>query len=526
MNNYTLFQFRKLRLPLFFVLMAGTLVSCYKDKGNYEYKVLDPVTIDLTGLPTAYSRLPFDSLNIKPVVKYRGETVNADKPQFEELTFSWELYPAQVNAAFVEKHLLGIAPQLKTTIDQRILSWELLFTVTNKNTGVKTYAKFGVSVTTELAEGWMVLYERNGATDVGLIKNNEISKTDTKEQVFMDIYSASNGGPMRGTPGALIYSIANIAAPKLYVQSSEDVASVNLTSFQKIVNFDEGLFWSRPAVKAPQLIKATESRKEYLINNNKLHILDYTTIAPGDRAFYDALGGSYGQLAPWIAAVTAQAFDAVVYDQTRKCFLKVARNGAEVIPFTTVQNVTSAFDVRNTGMEFLMSDLGYNNWENIVAKDNEGKYFLLTANFREGETATIGKGKYDMSNCPEISSINSITAGYFGEVFYYSSSHSLYQFKYTPGTTERLWSAPGGEVITNISLQKYYNTNRGAAVLFDPKNLCKILYVATYNEATKDGKVYQLEVNTTSGALLPMPVKTYSGFGKIKAMAWKANIIR
>jgi len=521
-NNKKLLQ----KIVLLFGIIA-TIFSCSKDKGNYDYTDLDLVTINVDGLPTEYSLLQFDSLKIKPEITYKGQKVNLDKPQFEELAFSWEMYPGRINPAVNERHLIDSTAALNTQIKLRQLIWELVFTVTNKKTGVKAFAKFGVAVTPALAEGWMVLYERNGNTDVGLIKTNDISKTQTKEEVFLDIYAASNNAPIPGLPGSLVFSLANLTGTmRIYIQTSKTAVSVDLGTFRKIISFDDGIFWTKPAVTAPAKVAATDSRKELMINNNKLHVLDYTVIAPGDRAFYDGLGGTYGTLAPWVATSTSAAFDAIVYDQTNKKFLKVALRGAEIVPIATAQSVTAPFNVSNVGMEFLMADLGWNNWEHMVMKDNEGKHFLLTANFKEGETPVIGKGKYDMSNCPEITAINSVTAGFYGEIFYYSANNHLYQFKYTPGTTGLLWTAPTGEVVTNITLQKSYNSNRAAGVLFDPKNLCKFLYVATYNETTKIGSVYQMEVNTSSGAIIAGTEKKFTGFGKIKAMSWKAYIIR
>lgn len=511
-------------LPL--VLLIALTGSCSKDKGNYDYRELDLAAIDVTALPASYSLLQFDSLHIEPKVTFKGELVNMRRPQFDELEFSWEMYPAQVNSATVERHLIANTPALNARITDRQLVWELLYTVTNKNTGVKAFARFGVAVTPSIAEGWMVLYERDGNTDVGIIKNDEISKTATREEVFMDVYSASNNEPLSGKPGSLIFSIANFPSTKLYIQSANDIASVNLSTFERMATFNTGIFWSTPAVKSPALVRASEGRKEFIINNNKLHVLDYSIIAPGDRAFYDGLHGNYGQLAPWMAASTASAFDAILYDQTNKKFVKVPLRGSEVTDLATPQSTSAPFDVRNVGMELLMADLGWNNWEHMVMKDADGRYYLLTANFREGETAFIGKGKYDMSACPEIRDINSVTAGFYGEIFYYGANNHVYQFKYTPGITETLWTAPAGEVVTNISLQKYYNTNRASGVLFDPKNLCKILYIATYNESQKKGTVYQMQVNVSSGALLPGTEKKYSGFGKVKAMAWKPYIIR
>ncbi|MNL13234.1 hypothetical protein D3C87_1341370 [compost metagenome] len=358
---------------------------------------------------------------------------------------------------------------------------------------------------------------------MGLIANNEISKAQLKkEKLFLDIYSASNGAPLPGTPGSLIFSSANPSAKRLYIQSSQEIAMVNLSNFQKVFDYNESLFWTKPATTAPTLIRATEARKEFLMNNNKLHIIDYTLLVQGQRAFGDALTGTYGTLAPWMSTSTlGTPFDAIFYDQTNKKFLKIVARGTEIVPITTAQAPTAAFDVNNVGMELLMGDMGWNNWEYMVMKDNAGKYWMLSANFRGGEIPNIGRGKYDMSVCPEVASINSVTAGYLGEIFYYSANNHLYQFKYVQGVAEKLWDAPNGETITNIALQKYYYTNHAPGIPFDPKNPCKILYIATYNEAKKVGTVYQVEVNQTNGSIVPGTQKEYTGFGKIKAMAWK-----
>lgn len=505
--------------------MCGLFGSCAKDRGNYDYLTLDSVAIDVSGLATSYSMLRFDTLHLQPVVKYKGQVVTGSEKS-GELSFAWEMYPSSVNPTVQEKFTFDSTIALHAVMDKREAVWVVLFTVINNKTGVKTFSKFSVAITPSLAEGWMVLYEKDGNTDVGLIVNNEVTKTNTvKEKVMLDIYSTSNGAPMAGAPGSIGYSLVNLTgAHKIYIQSTGDVVSVTPTTFQRIDDFSS-IFWTMPATKAPQMVKITERRKEFMLNNNKLHVIDYTILGNGRRAFEDALTGKYGTLAPWITTTTGAAFDAVLYDQTNKRFVKVVARGTEVVEFTTAQSATAAFDVKNVGLTFVTSDLGWNYWEHAVMKDDAGKYFLLTADFRTGEIATIGKGKYDMSACPEINDLVSISAGYYGEVFYYASPNSLYQFKYSARSTDKLWSAPANEKITNIALQKYYNSNPALGAFYDPKNICKILYIATYDESTKTGHVYQMQVNQSSGAIVAGTEKKYSGFGKVKAMAWKPFII-
>ena len=83
-----------------------------------------------------------------------------------------------------------------------------------------------------------------------------------------------------------------------------------------------------------------------------------------------------------------------------------------------------------------------------------------------------------------------------------------------------MWEAPDGETVTCVRLQKYQGTGLMVKV---PVNDCEILYIATYNESTGNGTVYQLKVNPSSGAVDKSSQKEFSGFGKIKDMGWKMN---
>lgn len=509
------------------LLAIALATGCYKDKGNYDYSNIDEVSIDTSGLASNYSIQRFDTLTLAPVVTYKGVTVNVDKPQFPELQFVWKMYPAS-SVRLNDERILDSSVVLHKMLDQPEMAWEVLFTVINKQTGVKAYARFAVSIASSLAEGWMVLYEKDGHSDVGLIVNDRIAKASVKEKVLYDLYAASNGQPLKGKPGSIITSTANYPTYlSLFVQTSEDVVSVTPGTFERKGTFADSLFWTIPSIKSPAFITAAEGRKEFLLNNNKLHKIDYQVIAPGRRAFDDGSAGTYGILAPWIASSVHSTLATVVYDQTNQRFLKLTSAGSELVPFTTRQSATAPFDINNVGMQFLLSDVGRNYYQYSVMKQTStGKYYLMAANFRLPDTATaVAKGKYDMSACPEIENINSISTGYLGEIFYYSAgSNKFYQFKYNTGTTETLWTAPASEKITCIKIQRSYGTNPAQDILYAPKNANKLVYIATYDEATGNGKVYEMLADPSSGALNTGSLKVYEGFGKIKAMAWKPFI--
>ena len=118
--------------------------------------------------------------------------------------------------------------------------------------------------------------------------------------------------------------------------------------------------------------------------------------------------------------------------------------------------------------------------------------------------------------------ITSVTAGYKGEIFYYAAGNGvyLYDYKVSNASGDPVWEAPDGETVTCVRLQKYQGTGLMVKV---PVNDCEILYIATYNESTGNGTVYQLKVNPSSGVVDKSSQKEFSGFGKIKDMGWKMN---
>ena len=490
------------------------MYACYEDKGNYDYLKLPETRIDVAGIQESYSISRFDNLSIRPKVYYKGELVNADNPQFPELKFIWTAYQAGYDYPVVDGDTLAKQINLNLDVSLSEITWTFLFTVYNATTDVKEFAKFSVKVNASLSEGWMVLYERDGTTDVGLIVNEAIAPAVQRDRAVLDIYSASNT-PMLGKPVAIQHAISGTPY-EVFVVSDQDMSRVSPLTFQTTATYED-LFWAAPTVRRLQFFSAFSTRRELLLNDNKIHIVSFMTMGSNRTSVFlsDPFLGSYGTLAPWAATSIASNYEGAFYDQTKKAFVFIASYGTEVTSFPD-QSTEMAFDCNNVGKEFIMSDYGRNRYEYVVTKDNSNKYYLLLANFI-GDRDRIGVGQYPMDICPDISKLTAVAAGYKGEIFYYSTDNKVYQFDYMGNTVSDRWSAPAGETITAVVLQKFYYgelSNR-------PINDCEVIYIATYNESTKNGTVYQLWVDPSSGAIKKETEKSYTGFGKVKTMAWK-----
>lgn len=528
-NNKRLF-IRSLmsRMAWLCILLGVTIIqhSCFKDLGNYDYKVLDKVVIDTANMQMLdrYSVSRYEKFTLEPAVYFNGTrlTATSDAP----VDFYWTIGTVGTGAGVVYRlDTLARTIKLDAPIVQPAGSWTLMLTAKHRETQVETYMKFALIIEESITDGWMVLYERNGGTDIGLIANNRIKKgyTEGTEKLFLDVYSSANGERLSGKPVSFKHSIGGIGfagGGDIIVASENDAKVVNLT-FTKLFDFED-IFWTMPGGgKNITFWKSGGSGGsaggEILINNDKVH-----RYVGGNRnlnKYQDPYTGTYGKLAAWVPDYLI-SYDALVYDQTNTCFLGVATMGVKLSKFPA-QAANAPFDINNTGMQMVASDYGYSNYEYSLMKSGNSYALLVSDLYTTNVSSTnIAKAYYDMSSSPNISNVTSVSAGTLGTVFYYSAGNAVYLFRPGSGNpATKVWEAPAGEVVTCVRIQKYYYTILISTGMLLNNN--KIVYVSTWNESTQKGTVHQMVMDATNGAIDAGTDRSYTGFGKIKDMAWK-----
>lgn len=495
------------------------LAACHEDKGNYTYAAIDEITIDTTGtgIFPDYSLYRYDTLRIAPIVYLNGQQVEANDP----LDYHWSIYKATTGGTAYPLDTLGTGIALDTIIPQPAGIWIVLFTVTQRETGVKAFMKTTLQIDEALSDGWMVLYEKEGETDAGLIVNDRVKKNVTRERLFVDIYSASNGQRLSGKPVSIIHSIAPLSSGEVLLASERDLVAVDKNTFE-LYSPAEKLFWNAPATRAFSYLGGNFTRREVVLNDNKIHYANYMTSGTYRmNAFGMACSGDYGQLADWMSSYYSASFEAIAYDQTNQRFLCVQAN--DVVVDTLSSSDKTAFDVNNVQMEMLFSDFGRLNYEYSLMRDGS-THALLVSNFATTNRLSdkIAIAKYDMTHCPGLADVTSIAAGGLGEIFYYASGPDVYLFKYNIVGSDQIksvWTAPAGESVTCIRLQKFYYPQFSLAGILI--NNYGVIYIATWNETTRTGTVYQITVDPSNGTLDEASQASYTGFGKVKDMSWK-----
>lgn len=505
--------------------LALTCVSCYDDKGNYDYTDLEVVEVEKPGdnILEKYIISRFDTLTIDPKVTYQGKQVVGDEAPLDYL---WTLYTTHTGVGVdYTIDTLSTSRKLDAQITRGGGDYALHLTVRNRNDGVEYYMQTQLTIEESISAGWLLLYEcadAPGQSDVGLVVNEWTKNNIIKNREFWDLYKASNNRHLNGEPRCIHHTVANLAQGDIVmIFTNKEYAGVSHNTFEKNTTFGN-LFYEEPANYGFNYYgpAGAAALGETLVNDNKVYVTSF--MGSRNNFFGVAKSGDYGKLANWASATRAASYDAVVYDQTNQRFLVAPRSGVSFTSFAA-QAPTAAFDVNNVGMELWMGDFGGAMFNDFLFFKKGSEYYLAEANF--GLTSNInlpnlGTGLYNITASPGIANATTMAAAMQGQYVLYGSGNKVYNLAYNQSTTATtLWTAPdSGEEVTCIALQKFYYRVIAMAGILPYAN--RILHIATWNESKKEGKFYEYEINPASGALLGEP-KVYTVPGKVKSMCWK-----
>lgn len=539
---------RQMTLPLSLAL-AVTCASCYEDKGNYDYKTLEEVGIDTTGvgMQNEYAIMRFDTLELSPRVFFQGQEVL--HPEQAPLDYLWTIYSATTGAgSSTVIDTLGHERQLKAPITRTGGNYLVQLVVTNRNDGVKQFFRVPVAVSEVFDGGWMVFYERAdnpGYSDVALIFNPWTKLNVNYNRHYVNLYETTNGELLQGHPIRCMDIAVSLASGNNYVGLCTDYTLVGVSEngIQKALEFND-FFHQAPANMKPTWYGEHGSgvmsgqSSEVLINDNRIYTNTYSfsaTEGRNTRFGVPKFDAGIGTLAAWNAEVPQTLYyGIVVYDQTYHCFRYAGYNSAQLEQFALQDLNVAAFDINNTGMTLLMADWGKGTSQGVALRpydylimEKDGERYLALTNFSSSTPAdnNIGVGLYPMKDlCPGINQATTMASSHVGNFIYYGAGSTLYNFAYdsTLPATEA-WTAPSAdEQITCVRIMKYYHgTIYGYGMVPRADNL---VHIATWNEKTQQGHLYQYLINPASGILDISRSYDYAIPGKVKDMAWKFSM--
>lgn len=529
-----------------------TLSSCYEDKGNYEYHELEEVHIDTTntGIQAEYAIMRGDTLRIAPNVYFDGERVTDES--IVPLDYMWTIYSATTGVGADQViDTIGHHIVLDTIITRKGGNYEVQLSVTNRNDGIRRFFRTSVTVSETFDGGWMVFYERAdkpGYSDLALVYNEWVKANSKTNRIYENLYSTYNGEYLPGTPIRCLDIAVSLVSGNNYIGlcTNRTLVGVSENGFERAVGFGD-FFYQQPVTEAPVWYGQHGSgvmsgqNSEICINDGNIYTNTYSFSATEGRTTKFGMpkrsDDEIGELAAWNAELAHTLnYGVVVYDQTNQCFRYAAYNSSKLEHFAAQNKTKIGKDtidvINNTGMTMLMSDWGKGTSYsaphdyNIMKKGN--KYYLIVANFststpKDSNICVMSK-ELIITKCRGINKATTIAASNLGHFIYYGTDNKVYKYEYEGNNNAKaIWTAKdSNEEVTCVRIMKYYHgTVYGYGMVPSADNL---VHIATWNEETQEGHLYQYKIDPASGDLKTNKCYDYAIPGKVKDMAWKFSM--
>lgn len=262
----------KIIYSLFIFYSFIAFSSCIDDEGNYVYKDLIRVGVD--SLEASYQvRTMVDHLVIKPEVTSNGD--------YECM---WMMYSTktQVNP---DIDTISYDKELNYLVTEPAGDYRLVLRVTDQATGDAVYTTAEVNVATIYSNGWYVLKDVGGQTDIDLIT----PEREKVENLFLNLL----GNYMPGNPMDISYtpaytyideeSVKHMNEPILWVCSGEEVYMLKVADLSLVYKHDE-LFYGEVLPETPYHV-CYGPGKSYFVYMSSAGIYYYHGMTPSSGKF-------------------------------------------------------------------------------------------------------------------------------------------------------------------------------------------------------------------------------------------------
>lgn len=524
----------KIKLFIMNILLAITLCACFEDDSSLNYRLMNPIIIDLGNSSTEYNVFALAELEIKPIA-YKEGVSDAD------LSFKWTLQgntivPTVLDTTMTLKTVINVKPES--------LPYKLVYEVRDNTTGILQEEVFNVTVRSPFGSGLVVCDTKDEQTsDVSLIMAYNFTGNHKKEQdtIMYDLFSKVNGRKINGVATSIrstIYdtnrSLTIGADHSLDRVDPFDYSYIDGNGQMFIIDpgyYNVGTIGWEPNSGYELLAITGKIYPRQMQQNNKTYSYYLQTSDMSDyyiNIFYRP---------EWDNGIGFDELNGRLLEFDMADRLKVFNSNKlpDDAPFdwNKLQGFTcrAMFSGDNNQMHTILQEKDPATGKPLP----NGKIYTYVTKrdqwWNEPNMNGTPLKVIDLNSFPEIQDAQFFQGTENQDVIYYATSTKIFSVNFAPSnpivTLE--YTAPEGEKITSMLAWKEYqgmvnftnpNPSSDTKILTASSNN-RMLVLSTYNEASKEGFVRTVAIATIGTGTLEKDRKLhgeFGGFGRITTL--------
>lgn len=494
---------------LFCFLISSLIVSCYEDKGNYDYKANPEIIVENPQLQQTGKQNA--NLVVRPIIK------NYDP---SKLTYKWTLRQCVSSPDIYYGYEIGTSKDLDYKITEAPGDYYLYFEAIDPESNVRGFVNYKLRILSFAQQGLMILHGDDTSCEVSILANNKVTPEWPEEVLQHNVFSTTNGKKVEGVAKSIKY------LPMLhyaYIFTDKGGYRTGGNALAPIESYADMFMSPIAQEKIEYQAYDVNGYNEFISNGGEVYWCQQASSSISKKFDISVFGTTY-KAAPYIGTKgMVEWYFGAIYDQLSRRFL-IIQSGSTLLS-ASKNYPEGGFDATNVGKDMIYAEHGYNRKWFCVMEDPEATNgikvrHLYVCNMKGTDNNKIfGEAAYPLGSAEEIYYARYYAFGSRGNVMYYATDKKIYSYDYNGNkvSTTQVSLDELGYTGYEISMVELYKNSYP-----DFGNLeSKTLFVGIYDPAKKAGKLLSFDVNETSGEVLLPTKREYTGFDKIVDIEYK-----
>lgn len=511
---------------LIIILILLGCISCFQDKGNYDYRPANEV--EISGIPEDVwiEKLTYvDTLRFEPEI-----TSSLYEKGKEPYTYEWKLMGKTAGTTDTTGTLIDYTIARTKNLDYPLTlksgDYCGFFWVKDTLTGVQKKQDFYLRLRSSVSDGWMVLCDENGEARLDMITY----LTEEEEMISRNIWKDNDF--KLGRPIKLNFSYRLQGSNRL-VRTEKGTWNMDGETMAVTPDLDMNLMFGIPlsVVNMSQQVYclARNSRADLMVMDDGM-LYNRNPDDYGDIYGYplnctaESDGMEEFECAPFLAAPNGSyklSASIIMYDQTNQCFREYIDDDGWYYNYPqelVLSSGTVSFDIY-TGMDLLYMECTKDNYTFAVCGEESGKQYIYGIEHGEGGK-NYPRYYMELKRTESDKILKYAFAPETRYLFYVTEKNEVYQYNLEdPSTPSKLVLTFPGEQITVLKFNKLVGSIAYPSWQRDRE---RMLIVGGYKEGAEESESGIMRMYEVPKLMQPLVLKKqWEDLGKIVDIVYR-----